>query len=294
MTESQPNTIFGIHTLTAYNVNTGDYLGRARVDASAEVSSEGELVPLNGGSSKYPWKVERGLITAEVALTFREYPSFLFETLLGKAMTINAAETSGNTGTITNMNGTSVVASTGIATATTKSGSETDLKFTQFVVQAVSATTVDVFAGNDVDFANGTDLVYENDLLKITASPLTITQSAAVEIPGTGVELTGDSGTIAMVTGDTAVFDTRPINTASREVVVGSTTEVFNDFGLIISSGRQGDGTMSEMDCYRCAGAGLPINFTENAFSEASVTISMYRDTTKNGIYSYRDVIASN
>jgi len=293
MTESQPNAIFGIHTLTAYNVTTGNYLGRARVDASAEVSSEGELIPLNGGSSKYPWKVERGLITAEVALTFREYPSFLFETLLGKAMTINAAETSGNVSTLTNKNGVSAVATTGVATATAESGEEASLKFSKFVVVAASSTTVDVYAGNDVDFANGDDLVYVNDLLKITASPLTITTSTAVTIPNTGVELTGGSGTIALVTGDTATFETRPINTGSREVTVGGSTDVFNDFGLIISSGRQGDGTMSELDCFRCAGAGLPINFTENAFSEASVTISMYRDTAKNGIMKYRDIIAS-
>lgn len=293
MPQSQPNAIFGIHTLTAYNVTTGDLLGQARVAASAEISSEGELIPLNGGSSKYPWKIERGLITAEISLTLREYPSFLFQTLLGQAMTENAAEASGNCSTLVNIGASGLVGTTGIATATVKSGDEADLKFSKYIVKAVTATTVDVYATTDVDFANGTDKVYENDLLKITASPLTITASTAVEIPDFGVELTGGSGTIGMTVGDTASFEVRPINSGSREVTIGATTETFNDFGLIITAGRQGDGTMCELDCFRVAGAGLPINFTENAFSETSVTLQMYRDTTKNGIYKYRDIKAS-
>ena len=294
MALSQPHSIFGIHSLTAYNITTREYYGMAQVDASAELSSEGELIPLNGGSSKYPWKVERGLISAELTINLREYPPFLFETLLGKAMTQNSAESGGSVTTIANANGTSVVASTGLASVGVKSGSETDVKFANFVVKAVSATTVDVYASTNVDFANGTDKTFENDLLKITASALTITTGAAVEVPGYGVELTGGAGTIAMTTGDTATFDSRPINTESEEVVVGSSTEVFNDFGLIISAQRPGDKYMTLIDCYRVAGAGLPINFTENAFSESSISMQLYRDTTRDGLYKLERVKATN
>lgn len=292
MVESAPNVISGIHTLTAYNITTGEPYGRARVLGSAEIKSEGELKPLNGGSSKYPWKIERGLITAEISLTLREYPSFLFQTLLGKSITENAAEASGDCSTLTSKSG-ALVGTTGVATATVKSGSEADLKFGKYLVKAVSATTVDVYAYSDVDFANGTDLVYEDDLLKITSSALTITTSTAVTVPSIGIELTGGSGTIGMTTGDTATFEVRPINSGSREVVIGSSTETFVDFGMVLSAARQGDGTMQEVDCYKCSGSGLPINLTENEWSEFSVTLQMYRDTTRNGIYSFRDVIAS-
>jgi len=285
MSLSEPLTIYGIHSITAYNPDTRLPYGTAKVVASAELSSDGELTPLTGGSSKYPWKVERGLITAELTLTLREYPPFLFETLLGKAVTKNAAESSGSVTTLTNSNGTSVVAATGIDTVTVKSGSEADLKFSGYVVKAASATTVDVYALTDLDFANGVDKVFVDDLLKITTTALTIVQSSAVTIPDFGLELTGDSGTIALVTGDTAVFDARPINTESEEVVIGSSSETFNDFGLMISAQRPGDRYMTMIDCYKVAGVGLPINFTENAFSEASVTMSLFRDATRDGVY---------
>lgn len=294
MALSQPQTIFGIHSLTTYDITTREPIGIARVDGSAELSSEGELIPLNGGSSKYPWKVERGLITAELAITLREYPPFLFKTLLGKAMTENSAETGGSVTTLTNRQGTSVVASTGIATVGVKSGSEADVKFSGYVVKAVSATTVDVFAYTNLDFANGTDKTFENDLLKITTSPLTITTSTAVEVPGFGVELTGDSGTIALVTDDTATFDAKPINTESQSVIIGSSTEVFEDFGMIITAQRPGDKYMTYLDCFRVSGSGLPISFTENAFSEASINMSLYQDSERDGVYEFTRVKASN
>ncbi len=294
MTQSPVNAIFGIHTMTAYNVVTGVPYGTARVNASAEITMEGEIISLNGGSSKHSWKNERGLIKTEVSITIKEYTSFLFGRLLGKDITENAAETGGFCSTLTAKSGTGLVVATGIATATVKSGSETDLKFDKFLVVAASATTVDVYGYSDVDYANGTDLVVQNDGYKITASPLTITTSTAVEIPGTGVELTGDSGIIALVTGETASFYTRPINTGSREVVIGSSSEVFSDFGLTLTAGRQSDGTMVELDCYKCTGAGMPINFTENAYSELSVTLQMSRDTTQGGLFKYTDARASN
>jgi len=296
MAESNVIPIFGVHRLQAYNITTGDILGTARVVGSAEIKLEAELKALNGGSSKYPWAVERGLIGSEVTLSLKEYPSFLFQTLLGKTPSENAAETGGSCSTLTDKYGGSVVASTGIATATVKSGSETDLKFGKYLVKAVSSTTVDVYAYTDVDFANGTDLTYQNDLCKITASALTITTSTAVTIPSIGIELTGGAGTIGMTTGHTATFEVRPINTKSRSVVIGSTTETFTDFGLYISAARSGSGVMQVIDCFKCAGAGMPINLTENEFSEFSVTLQMYRDTARsedgNGLFKFTEVQA--
>lgn len=292
---SQPKSIFGIHSLTAYNIDTRLPLGTAKVLGGVEISSEGELIPLNGGSSKYPWKVERGLITAEITMTLREYPDFLFETLLGKAVTNNSAESGGSVTTLANANGMSVVdASTGIASVGVKSGSEADVKFGGYVVKAVTATTVDVYAYSDIDFAQGADTSFENDLLKITATPLTITTGAAVEVPNYGVELTGGSGTIGMTADDTATFTARPINSESRTVTVGSSTEVFNDFGLIIAGQRAGDKEMTLVDCFRVASAGMPINFTENAFSEAQVTMQLYRDAVRNGIMEFSSVKSVN
>lgn len=292
MSASAPITIFGVHQLTAYNITTGLPLGTAKVVGSAELSSDGDLIALTGGSSKYPWKVERGLIKSELSLTLKEYPPFLFEALLGKALTVNAAETTASITAIASVKGTSSVsATTGIASVAVLN--KGDVKFGTYVVKVLSATTVDIYAYTDVDFAQGTDTTVENDLLKITASPLTITTSGNITIPNYGLKLVGGSGTIGMTAGDTARFTARPINTESQQVVIGSSTEVFTDFGLLIAAQRPGDNYMTYIDCYRVAGVGLPIAFTENKFSEAKIKLQLYRDTTRDGVYRMERVKAT-
>jgi len=285
MPQNIPHTIFGVHGLAAYNVNSRKYLGNARVIGSAELSSEAELVNLDGGSSKYSWKTEVGRIPTELSIALKEFPPFLFETLLGKTITQNAAEGTGNVTTIANALNTSMVAATGIASVAATAGSESDMRFGDYTVVAVSPTTMDVFCSTDVDFGRGTATSFQNDLLKITATPLTLVQSAAVAIPGHGISLTGGSGTIAMTVGDSATFKVRPINSESEEVVVGANTEVFNDFGLILTAQRPGDNYMTKLDMYKVRGAGLPIGMTEGAFAEPSVTLSLQYDVTRNGVY---------
>ena len=242
MTLSATKSIFGIHSITAYNPDTLEPYGIAKVLGQASLNFSGELTPLTGGSSPYPWRVERGLISTEVSITLREKPVWEYEVLQGKAATQNAAEASGAVSTaLTNAGGTSVMdASTGIATATVKSGSETDLKTGLYVVVAATATTVNVYSMSDVDFAQGTNKVFEDDTLKINASPLTITSGTAVEVPDFGVELTGGSGTIGMTAGDTAFFEVRAINTGSHDVVIGSSTENYVDFGLYMVGQKSG------------------------------------------------------
>lgn len=292
MALSAPQTIFGIHQLTAYNICSGIPYGTAQVIGSVELASTGELISLNGGSSKYPWKVERGLITTEVSLTLREYPPFLYDLLLGKAPTQSAAEPAGSVSAIENVNGTSLVdATTGVASIAVSSA--IDVKYSEYLVEAVSATEVDVYAYTNVDFAQGADAAYENDLLKINATPLTITTSGTTAITNFGLEFTGGSGAIAMTIGDTARFTAKPINTGSTDVVIGSSTELFKDFGLMLAAQRAGDGAMQFLDLYRVSGSGMPIVMTENAFSEMQTTVTAYRDTTRNGVFAVKTINSS-
>lgn len=294
MALSNPRGVFGVHSWTPYNRTTGEFYGTALVLASSSLNLSGELIELVGGSQRYSWAVEDGAITAELSLNFREYPDFLFELFLGKAVTSNAAEASGNCSTLTNKSGTSLVdASTGVATATVKSGSEADLKFGKFVVKVVTATTVDVFASSNIDFNRGTDKEFENDLLKITASPLTITASTAVEIPGYGVELTGGSGTIGMTAGDTATFEVRPINTESTTVSIGGGSDTFPEFGSIVYAQQRSNGEMFEIDLVRCKAIGMPIGFSEKAWAEGEVTVKAFYDSTLNKVADIRHVAAS-
>lgn len=292
MALSSPRTIFGIHSITPYNRSTGEFYGTAKVLGGSTFSLTGETISLMGGSSKYAWQVEDGTIEAELAMTLREYPDFGFEVFLGKALTENTGETTGDTSSLSNKTGTSLFdASTGIATATAKSSSEADMKLGKYVIKAVSATTVDVYASTDADFARGTDKTYENDLLKITASPLTITTSAAVEVPGYGIELTGGSGTIALVTADTCVFDVRPINTSNVEATFGGSSDIYPEFGCLVYGQKVGSGNMFEIDIFRLKAIGMPIGFTANEFSEAEITAKAFFDSSKNGVFSIRSIV---
>jgi hypothetical protein len=292
MALSNPRSIYGIHSVAPYNTSSGEFYGILKVLGDSSLNLSGELNALNGGSSPYPYAVEQGVITTEVNLVFREYPDFVFELFLGKAPTSNAAEASGSTTALVNKTGTSVFnGTTGIATITVESGDEADVKFTKYAVVAASATTVDLYAGSDVDFARGTDLDYQNDLLKITTSPLTVADSGGTtSIPGTGLEITGGSGTVAMTSGDTAVFSSRPVNQGSMDVVIGGSSDVFPEFGAIMLANQRGNGAMFEVDMFRMKAVGLPIGLAENAYGEVSVAAQGFRDSCRNGVFSIRTV----
>lgn len=289
MALSQPRAFFGIHSVTPYKRDTGEFYGILKVLAGSSLTLSGEVVELKGGSSKYSWAVEDGAIDAEMSLKPKEYPDFLFELFLGRAPTQNSAEASGNVSTLTAKYG-DLVDATGLASVAVKSGEEANLKFGKYVVKAVSSTTVDVFFSSDADMDRGDNGTYQNDALKITATPLTIAASTAVEIPDFGLELTGGAGTIGMTVGDTATFEVRPVNSKSMEVVIGATTDTFPEFGAILMAQKRGNGELFEIDCFRCKGVGLPLGFEENAWSEAEIAVKVFYDSAQNGIMKIRHV----
>ena len=287
MVLSAPQCLFGVHSVTAYDPDTRLPFGTAKVVGSVNFANAGEIVDLVGGSNPYPFKKEAGLIDASGTFVFREYPDWAFEAFLGKAATTNAAESGGSVDTIANRKGTSAVAATGLLSIGVESGQETNVKSTRYVVKVVSATTVDVYALSDADFAVGDDLTFQDDTLKITASALTIATGAAVTIPNTGLELTGGGGAIAMTTGDTASFISRAINTGSTEVIIGSNTQSFIDIGLVFHGQRQKDGTIFSIDIFRALAIGMPFNFTEKAFADVEIAFGGQFDNTRNGVFDY-------
>ena len=290
MALSQPKTIYGIHEVTPYNRTTGLPYGVLRVIGGSSLSLSGEVIKLMGGSSPYPWAAENGVITAEMALKVKELPSWLFNLFLGGTVTDTTSDP-GNTSTIVNVNGTTAVSATiGVASVGVKSGSEADLKFGAYIVKAVSGTTVDVYGVSDVDFDRGTDISFENDALKITASPLTITTGAAVEIPNTGLELTGGSGTIGMTADDTASFEATPPSTLVTEVTVGALGASIPEFGAFVTAQKQSDGSMWIFDLYKVKALGLPLGMEEKAFGESEITATILYDSAKDGLFKARFV----
>jgi len=274
--------------VTFYDRGTLLPIGMLRVLGGSTLNLAGELVELKGGSNSYTWATEKGNTTAEMSLKPKELPSFLFNLLLGDV----AVDTASDPGSVTALiNGTGVSlfnATTGIASVSVKAGAEASVKFGAYVVRAVSATTVDVYGVTNVDFDRGTDKSFENDALKITATPLTITSGAAVEVPGFGVELTGGSGTIAMITDDTASYTSDPPSSLMTSIKIGKTGACLPEVGAFVTAQKQSDGSMWLFDVYRAIFSGFPFGMEEKAFNEAEITGKILFDSAKNGIMEAR------
>lgn len=287
---SAPRSFYGVHSFTPYSRTNATPYGIIKVLKSSSLSLSATLVDLLGGSNKYPWNSEEGEIKAELSLKFGEFPNFLFTLFLGKAPTAVSTEATGSVTALTNYNGTSVVATTGIATVNLISASDADLKFGKYTVVAVSTTTVDVYMSSDCDMGRGTNGSYTTDTLKIAAAQ-TITQSVATSITGYGFKLTGGGGTIGMTVGDSATFYVLPDHTGASTVVIGGIADqVYPEFGAIVMAQKRGNQEMVEIDCYRCKAAGMPLNFSENAWAEGDVKIKLLYDSSLDGVFQFRHV----
>jgi hypothetical protein len=293
MSKSNPRIIFGVHGATPYNKATGAFYGELSVLGGSSVTLSGELKKLNGGSLKYPWAVEDGLITAEVSLKIKEYANFLFELFLGKAPTTSGVDTAGMVSAPVAKVGTLINATTGVdsvsVTATTGAAS---LKFGKYVLKALSATTVGIFTGSSIDFAHGTAAVFASDLLQV-GSALTVVSATDTDIPELGLTITGGSGTIALVAGDAIAFEVKPPSSKSMEVVIGGAADVFPEFGCLIYSKKRGNNEMFEIDVYRMKAVGLPFSLEENAFSEGEIKGEAFYDAEQNGIMKIRTISPS-
>jgi len=276
---TQPRNLFGIHSILFYRRSDRTPYGPPlKVLASGGVDLPADFEDLTGGSEKFVLASEPKTITPEMKVTTKDYADYLYQLFMGATVTKNAAEASGNVSTLANYKGTSVVAATGIASVSALAGSEANLKFGRFVVKVISATTVNILASSDIDFRRGTDVAYENDDLELLAADVTITTGADSNIASLGIKLTGGAGTIAMVVGDTAQFEVRPINAGSSIIDIGDVGTEFPEFGAIIYAQKRGSGEMFEIECYRCIGAGLPMNFEEKVFAQAELTIKVLKD----------------
>lgn len=294
MSLSQPRSIFGVHSVSPYSRTDGVFYGIVKVLKGSSLSLSGESVELMGGSQKYAWAVEDGAIKAEMSLKCGQFEDFMFQLFLGTTPTALSAEALGNVSTLTNKKGTSVKsATTGIASVAAKGSSEADLKFGKYVVKATDATHVDVYFSSDADMGRGNAGAYQSDLLKITASPLAIATGAGVDVPNFGLTLTGGSGSIALVAGDTATFAVRPENTGGSTVVIGSAAnQTFPEFGAIVMAQKRGNNELFELDAYRCKAAGMPIGFDANAWAETEVKVKCFYDSVLDGVFGIRAVKA--
>ena len=288
---TKPTSIFGIHSVSPYSRESGEFYGTLKVLENSSLSITGEQISLLGGSNKYDWSSEVGSITAELALSFSEYPAFVFELFGGASPVENSAETNGSITTAANKKGTSMIAATGLASIGIKTGQEANLKFGRYVVKAISTDEVEVYFSSDADMGRGTNGEYQNDRLKVTESSLTISTGASVDVPNFGLELVGGGSATAFTVGDTATFSVRPPNDGSMDITVGSSVnQNFEEFGAILMANKQGNGEMFEIDALRCKASSLPIGLTRNAYSPSEVTAKLLYDSEQDGVYKVRHI----
>lgn len=277
-----PRSFFGVHSFTPYSRLDGTFYGTIKVLASSSLSFQGTLVQLNGGSAKYPWAVEEGKISSQLNLKTNEYPDFLFQLFGGAVPTENGANSLGAISTLKNVKGTSILASTGVASVGIISGSESDLKFGKYIIKALTSTTFQVYCDSDVDFGSGTSKTFYSSALDLSATSYTLTQSTATNIVGWGFKVTGDSGTIGLVAGDTASFEILPINTANMVMTMGNVEASFPEFGAIVMAKKRGSGELMEVDLPRVKGEGIPLGFDEDKWSQCDVKCMVMFDPVLN------------
>lgn len=289
MSRTAPRALFGIHGVTPYSRTTGLPYGELRVLKGSSISLTGETQQLRGGSSKYAWAVEEGAINAEMSLNVGQLEDFMFELFLGKAPTALTAETSGNVTAGTNVKGTSVInATNGISAVSATSADYADLKFGKYAIVALSANTFDLYLLSSIDIHRGTDVDFLTDAMKIEAA-LSVSSATAVSA-NTGLTFT-KVGTPAFVTGDTAVFYVRPVNTGGSTVVVGSAIDtVFPEFGALVYAQKRGNQEMCEIDVYRCKAAGMPLPFEMGTFAAIEVKVECLYDDANDGVFAFRHV----
>jgi hypothetical protein len=292
MTERNPRGLFGVHDVRFYNRSTGESISHLRVLGDVNPEFTAEIEKLMGGSQMFSWDSEIKSFEASLKITAKEYDGETMAMLLGGENTSYAADSDGDVLDEANVYGTSVIdATTGIATVTVESGEEDELKEGWYVIKAVSATTVDIYAYSSANFSRGTDLSFQDDDGKITASPLTITASTAVSVPDLGVELTGGSGTIGMTTGDTARFYIQKPHGGAYSVKFGQASMNFDEIGVVIAA-QTSAGMTTYLHFYRCKAAGMAIPMVEKGYATYDITVEPMYDSDVDGVGEFRRSLA--
>jgi hypothetical protein len=170
---------------------------------------------------------------------------------------------------------------------TLKSGEAADLKSGWYAIIAASATTVDVYRVSDFQANRGTNLYFDTDTLKITTAPLTVVDAGAspVAIPGTGLEITGGSGTIDFTADDVAFFQVATPHNGISDISLGQTGMIFPEVELHIVGKQRGSGETVMCKCYKAqAVSGLTIPFTQADFANTDLVMKLLFDDTEQKI----------
>ena len=282
---------FGIHSICPFRISDALPYGILKVIGGGTLTMSSEVEELFGGSSKFAWAVEAKTISAEWKATVKTMPDFLFELFLGANTATTAASATGTVSALANVNGTTMMSATiGAASVGLKSGATAKLKDGVVILKAVSATTFDAYYLTDIEFKkdSGSALTYLDEALKITSAPLTLVDATAVEIPNTGIEVTGGSGIIALVAGNTARFHVNSAHAGLSTIDIGASATVFPEHRQLCLGQKRANGDVFELELYRVIGSGMPIPFEEKTFSIPELSMKLVLDTAEDKVATIR------
>jgi len=289
---SDPRIVYGIHSISPYSRTDGMPYGILKVIGSANLALNSDLEQLFAGSNKYAWAAENKTVSTELTAKVKAYPGFLFSLFLGAGVTDTGVDTAGTVSTIANKKGSSMVASTGLASVAVLTASKANLKFGKYVIKATGSADFKIYLLSDIDAARGTDAAYVGDDLEV-ATVAGVTTGGNSDVADLGLRFVGGAGTIGFTTGDTATFEVLPPSTKSSSIVVGKSTDTFPNFGALLLAQKRATGEMFEIDAHNCVGGGLPINMEENAFSQPELKMTCLYDSSLDRVFTIRHILPS-
>ena len=272
---------FGIKYVIPYNLTTKKPLVVLRAVGEISFENKVDAVNLVGGHTEAPYDTEYGQPEPTLTGTVREYPSELFQIMETCTVTDVAAQPSGNVGSVTNGQGTSVFKSPGI-TSVTVSGA-TSLIFGQYVLVALTSTTLGLYV-------NGLSDNFLDMQANIVAT-ISTTTAGSVAVAAAGITLTV-TGTPNYTVGDTAYFEVQPINTGSKQVLVGTGT-VPTTFGVRCIFPRKSDGVLHYIDIFQVAARGMSWKGVSREFSEFDINWTPQARSSDGAIYQMVRVLGS-
>jgi hypothetical protein len=290
MSLSQPRVTFGVHSLTAFKRSDGMPYGEMmRVLQGSTFNLEGEDIELKGGSNNFSWAVEQGDISASLEFSVSEYPNWLFEVFGGKAPNQGSPEASGNASALANKLGSSMVAATGLISTITVAAAA-DLKFGKYVVRATAADAFKVYALSNVDFGRGTSLDFVDNSLEIASFTGVVGSGSTHTIAALGITFTTGASATAFNSGDTAIFELRPVNTLNRIVKIGGIADVFPEFSAVLYMQKRASGAVLEAEVYKLKASGLSLGAERKAFGQNEYSALASYDAAEDAIFRVREV----
>lgn len=265
--------IKGVHNVAIADYKTGAIQAVLKVIDSVNIDLGESVVSLKGGESNDAYAADIVDANNTVTVPVKEFPSNLMAMLYHNTATEGAAEATGAISTPFNVKGTSAYSTTtGVASIAVKSGATPVEGVYVFVAGATN--TFNIYAFSDFNCA----LDYENDQTGlINAAPITL--DASEDITELGITLTGGSA-IALVEGDSFIFEIRRPNSGYSEVLLGGEcNKGYKRVYLFFGETQEKDLTFIEL--YKCTVSRGALSTPVRDYASQEITITPVKDPTK-------------